>query len=107
MHCFSIVPKLIKTPVDLLKVLLSLHARKIRLPDFLNDYLLESLTKDSTFATWPLAEILPSREKFLRFLQDEWERLPRLPAWRASKAGFRSSTRTFGPTSTRSSWTAR
>lgn len=72
MHCFGIVPKLIKTPVDLLKALLSLHARKIRLPDFLDQYLLENLTIDSTFATWPLAEILPNREKFLRFLQDEW-----------------------------------
>ena len=51
MHCFSIVPKLIKTPVDLLKMLLSLHARKVRLPDFLIEYLLESLTKDSTFAS--------------------------------------------------------
>src|ERR1039457_2232438 len=67
MHCFSIVPKLIKTPVDLLKVLLSLHSRKVHLPDFLNAYLLESLTKDTTFAPWRLAEILPSREKFLRF----------------------------------------
>ena len=28
MHCFGIVPKLVKTPVDLLKVLLSLHSRK-------------------------------------------------------------------------------
>src|SRR5205807_8777 len=73
MHCFGIVPKLIKTPVDLLKVLLSLHARKIRLPEFLNQYLLENLTRDSTFAAWPLAEILPSREKFLRFLQTEWD----------------------------------
>jgi hypothetical protein len=73
MHCFSIVPKLIKTPVELLKVLLSLHSRKVHLPHFLNEYLLESLTKDATFATWRLEEILPSREKFLRFLQDEWE----------------------------------
>jgi len=72
MHCFSIVPKLIKTPVDLLKVLLSLHARKIRLPDFLNDFLLESLSKDPAFETWPLHEIVPSRESFLHFLQDEW-----------------------------------
>lgn len=72
MHCFSIVPTLIKTPVDLLKMLLSLHARKIRLPDFLTKYLLENLKKDTTFASWPLAEILPSRDAFLRFLQDEW-----------------------------------
>jgi hypothetical protein len=73
MQCFSIVPKLIKKPVDLLKVLLSLHSRKVRLPDFLVEYLLESLTKNATFGTWPLADILPSREKFLRFLQDEWK----------------------------------
>jgi hypothetical protein len=72
MHCFSIVPKLIKTPVDLLKVLLSLHARKIRLPDFLNDFLLESLSKEPAFVTWPLHEIVRSRESFLHFLQDEW-----------------------------------
>ena len=72
MHCFSIVPKLIKTPVELLKVLLSLHSRKVRLPDFLVDYLLESLTQVAPLATWPLADILLSRERFLRFLQDEW-----------------------------------
>ena len=72
MHCFSIVPKLIKTPVDLLKVLLSLHARKIRLPDFLNSFLLETLSKVPAFGTWPLSEIVPNRESFLRFLQDEW-----------------------------------
>ena len=72
MHCFGIVPKLVKTPVDVLKMLLSLHARKVQLPDSLNEYLLESLTKESVFAAWPLAEILPSRESFLRFLQEEW-----------------------------------
>lgn len=73
MHCFSIVPKLIKKPVDLLKALLSLHSRKVLLPDFLVEYLLESLTKDAIFESWPLADILPSRESFLRFLQDEWK----------------------------------
>lgn len=72
MHCFGIVPKLIKTPVDLLKMLLSLHARKAQLPDVLNEYMLESLTKESVLATWPLSEILPGRESFLRFLQEEW-----------------------------------
>jgi hypothetical protein len=73
MQCFSIAPKLIKKPVDLLKVLLSLHSRKVRLPDFLVEYLLESLTKETKFETWPLADILPNREKFLRFLQEEWK----------------------------------
>ena len=73
MHCFGIVPKLIKTPVQLLKELLSLHSCKVRLPDFLAEYLLESLIKEAAFATWPVADILTSREKFLRFLQDEWK----------------------------------
>lgn len=72
MNCFDIVPKLINTPVALAKLLASLHARKVRLPDFLSEYLAESLRKDSTFAEWPVESILQSRERFLRFLQDEW-----------------------------------
>lgn len=73
MHCFGIVPKLIKTPVDLLKLLLSLHSRRAFLPDFLSEHLLESLTNDATFSSWPLSGIFSSREEFLRFLQDEWK----------------------------------
>lgn len=73
MHCFSIVPKLIKTPVDLLKLLLSLHSRKIRLPELLVEHLLEVLASDTTFEAWQLPEIVANRESFLRFLQDEWK----------------------------------
>lgn len=72
-YCFNIVSDIMRTPVELLKVLLSVHFRQVRMPDFLNEYLLESLKKDATFAMWPLADIVPSREKFLRFLQDEWK----------------------------------
>jgi hypothetical protein len=72
MHCFGIVPKLVKTPVELLKLLLSLHSRKVRLPEFLADYLLENLSKEKAFSAWPLAGILNQRENFLRFLQAEW-----------------------------------
>ena len=73
MHCFGLVPKLIKSPVQLLKELLSLHSRKLLIPDFLEEHLLESLTKEPAFTNWPLADILTNREKFLRFLQDEWK----------------------------------
>ncbi len=73
MHCFGIVPKLIRTPVQLLKELLSLHSRKMNLPDFLEGYLLECLSKETAFANWPLADILANRERFLRFIQDEWK----------------------------------
>lgn len=71
--CFGIVPDLLTTPVELLKVLLSLHYRKVQLPEFLADYLLENLAKNATFESWPLAEIISSRESFFRFLQDEWK----------------------------------
>ncbi len=70
--CFGIVPEILTTPVELLKVLLSLTSKKVQLPDILSSFLLESLTKDTTFAEWPLADILPNRERFLRFLQEEW-----------------------------------
>ncbi len=72
MHCFGIVPKLIKTPVDLLKMLLSLHSRQVHLPTILSEYLIESLSKEKAIKKWPLGEILPDREAFLRFLQVEW-----------------------------------
>jgi len=72
MHCFGIVPKLIKTPVDLLKMLLSLHSRQVHLPTILSEYLIESLGKEKAIKKWPLCEILPDRGAFLRFLQVEW-----------------------------------
>lgn len=71
--CFGIVADVVNTPVELLKVLLSLHSRNVQLPDFLADYLLEHLRKKADFDSWPLAEIISSRESFFRFLQDEWK----------------------------------
>jgi hypothetical protein len=71
--CFGIVADLLSTPVDLLKMLLSLHSKRTRLPDFLVDYLLESLSSNADFESWPLAEFISSRESFFRFLQEEWK----------------------------------
>jgi hypothetical protein len=72
MHGFGIAPQLIKTPVDLLKMLLSLHSRRVHLPAVLVEYLIESLGKGKAMKPWPLQEILPDRAAFLRFLQAEW-----------------------------------
>jgi len=72
MHCFSIVPKLINTPAELLKVLLSLHSRKVLLPAPLADFLLATLAENPALSNWPLNDIFNSREKFFRFLQEEW-----------------------------------
>ncbi len=73
MHCFRIVAALISTPVDLMKVLLSIHSRNVQLPDLLVDHLQQSLKNNSKFADWPMPSILKSRDHFLRFVQDEWK----------------------------------
>ncbi len=74
-HCFKIVPQLISTPVDLMRVLLSRHYRNMVFPEILDDFILETLGRKAEFAGWPLNEIWPSRKSFLRFLQMEWEKL--------------------------------
>ena len=70
--CFRLEPSLIATPVDLLKVLLSLHYQGTPLPDMLNKHLLATLRSHAAFSAWPLDEILANRESFLRFLQEQW-----------------------------------
>ena len=72
-NCFKIVPQLISTPVDLMKVLLSKHYRNTALPEMLDDFLLESVKSKPEFTYWPLADIWKDREAFFRFLQSQWE----------------------------------
>ena len=70
--CFHFEPSLISTPVDLVKTLLSLHYHETPIPDSLNDHLLATFRSNEHFAAWPLESILPSRDSFLRFLQEQW-----------------------------------
>lgn len=70
--CFRLEPSLISTPVDLLKVLLSIHYQGTPLPNMLNNHLLETLRSIPAFAEWPLDDILPHQESFLHFLQKQW-----------------------------------
>ncbi len=74
LHCFGLVPTLLKSPVALLKSLLSLHVQRTRLPEFLADYLVEHLAKEPALAGWPLADLVGDPDKLLHFLQVEWER---------------------------------
>ncbi len=73
MHCFRIVADLISTPVDLMKVLLSIHSRSVQLPEMLVEHLQQSLKSNPKFTDWPMPAILKSRDHFLRFVQDEWK----------------------------------
>ncbi|MFN6312024.1 MAG: BREX-3 system phosphatase PglZ [Planctomyces sp.] len=72
MHCFGIVPSMIRTAVDLMKVLLSLHSRCQQLPELLLEHLLERMGGHPAFQGWPLRAVLSSRELFLAFVQEQW-----------------------------------
>ena len=71
-HVFEIAPELIRTPSELLRVLLRCHYREQRIPDLLNDRLVQVLRLQDGFDDWPLEAITPDREAFFAFLQERW-----------------------------------
>ncbi len=71
-HAFGIVPELVKTPADLLKLLLSRHVRGERVPPRLDGVLLAALRRNAAFERWPLESLLESESDFLAFLQEAW-----------------------------------
>ncbi len=71
-HVFGLVPDLVKTPTDLLKLLLSRHVRRERIPPRLDAVLLDSLEQNQLFKRWPLAALLRNPTDFFAFLQDQW-----------------------------------
>jgi len=71
-HCFRIVPGLISTPVELVRMLLSRHYHGEPIPELLDTYLLHNLRSKQQLAAWPLEEILSNGEALLQFLQDQW-----------------------------------
>ena len=71
-HVFEIEPALIKTPSDLLRVLLRRHYRKQRIPDLLDEWFVRILRQQGSFDDWPLETIIPEREAFFAFLQERW-----------------------------------
>jgi len=71
-HVFEIAPELIKTEVDLLRMLLRRHYTKRGVPAVLDDRLVTVLRSSPSFEEWPLALLLRDRAVFLRFLQERW-----------------------------------
>jgi hypothetical protein len=72
-HVFEIAPELIKTPVDLLRMLLRGHYTKQNIPAILEDRLISVLEGRPRLAGWPLRSLVSERGIFLRFLQERWE----------------------------------
>lgn len=71
-HVFDISPEAIKSPADLLRVLLRRHYTGRVLPPALDEHLIASLKKHKQWSSWPLDRIVPSKANFLEFLQERW-----------------------------------
>ncbi len=73
-YVFGIIPELINSPVELLKMLLSRHCNFVSVPPILDEYLIQCLKEKNVFRDWPLEDIIPGREAFFAFLQEKWRR---------------------------------
>jgi len=71
-HVFGIDLESIKTPTDLLRLLLRRHYRNQCLPAMLDTRLIQVLRQSDIFREWPLEQIIPDRQAFLSFLQERW-----------------------------------
>ena len=71
-HVFEIAPELIKTPANLLRVLLRRHYRGLSFPQRLDRRFIHLLRESGHWSAWPLEEIVPRRSAFLAFLDERW-----------------------------------
>jgi len=71
-HVFEIAPELIKTPANLLQVLLRRHYRGVSFPTVLDERFIYLLGKGGRWEDWPLEDIVPNRGAFLGFLDERW-----------------------------------
>jgi hypothetical protein len=73
-HVFEIAPELIRSPADLLRMLIRRHYRGQSFPARFDQRLLELLHRRPEWSEWPLESVLSSRDAFLTFLQERWPR---------------------------------
>jgi len=71
-HVYKIAQETIKTPSDLLKLLLRLHYRGQLLPPVFGKRLEFLLNQNGNFDKWPLEQLLTNKQAFLEFLQERW-----------------------------------
>jgi len=80
-HVFEIAPELLKKTSDLMRILLRRHYRNRQIPANLDERLIQILRQTDAFNAWPLESLVPEREAFFAFLQEQWKHfLDRLAA---------------------------
>ena len=50
------------------------HCNFVTVPSILDEHLINYLREKSVFKDWPLEAIIPGREAFFAFLQEQWRR---------------------------------
>lgn len=73
-HVYGIAPELVRTPVELLVMLLRRHHQGARLPATIEERLLTLLHHEPALRAWPLERLVVDRSAFLAFLQERWTR---------------------------------
>jgi hypothetical protein len=71
-HVFKLAPEVIQTSSDLLRSLLRLHYRDVELPYLLKQRLIALIAQRKQFVSWPLEEIVSTKQSFFAFLQRHW-----------------------------------
>lgn len=71
-HVFEIAPELVKTPADLLRILLRRHYMGQRVPRVLDEHFIHLMRQKGIFENWPLEAVIPDRNAFFSFLQEGW-----------------------------------
>lgn len=72
LHVFGAAPQLVKSEVDLLRLLLRRHYRAQTVPKVLDAHLIQLLRQSERFDGWPLEILIPERSSFFLFLQERW-----------------------------------
>lgn len=81
-NVFRLVPEVINSETELLRVLIRRHYQDLQVPPLLDDRFLEVLKQKGIFDEWPLDLIVPKKEDFFGFLQERW------PIFLRKKAGI-------------------
>lgn len=71
-HVFEVAPELIKSPSDLLRVLLRRHYGARVFPPSIDTHFISLLEKSGRWDQWPLDTIVANRAAFLQFLHERW-----------------------------------
>lgn len=72
LHVFEVAPELIRSPADLLRVLLRRYQAGHIWPASVDARFIQVLRQRPEWLSWPLEEIACSRAAFLAFLQERW-----------------------------------